>query len=232
MDRDKLIERARKLLAMSEDLSSTTEAAIANRRLKVLMNKHDISIDEIKRTEQGYSSQARHEDRQRAPVRRKRTRPKPSVQWKQPRSSAWPNRIFAMIAMVGFVATLGLWITFTSDKETGSPITGILQALQPENTPRYGTPSLTTRVDRASVFEGELITLHINGSGVSAKPDTSSLWQDFKIIGTDVTGTPDAEDFRLQMMLQPRRAGTLIIPSFYVDEVRSQMIIMNVLPRK
>ena len=106
---------------MSEDSSSPTEAAIADRRLKVLMNKHDMSIAEIK--------------------------------------------------------------------------------------------------------------LHINGTAISAMPDTSSLWQDFKIIGTNVTDGPDAQDFRIQMLLQPRRTGTLMIPSFRVDEVRSELIIVEVLKR-
>lgn len=231
MDRDKLIERARKLLAMSEDLSSPTEAAIADRRLKVLMVKHDISIEEIKRTERGYSSQARHEDRQTAPVRRKRTRS--SVQWKQPQSSVRPNRIFAMVAMFGFVAAaLSLWITFTGVEGARGPITENFQTHQLEKSPRYGTPSLTTRVDRTSVFKGESIVLYIKGSGISAKPNTSSLWQDFKIIGADVTESPNSQDFQIRMMLQPRRTGTLIIPSFYADEVRSELIIMDILHRK
>lgn len=42
MDRKKLIERVRKLLAMSQDTSSPQEAAIAARRVRHLMLKHNI----------------------------------------------------------------------------------------------------------------------------------------------------------------------------------------------
>lgn len=215
---------------MSEDLGSPAEAAIAERRLKALMVEHDLSIGEIKRTKRRDSTQAGHEERQNSPARRKRTQS--SVRWKQPRSNVWPIRIVAIVAMFGFVATLYFWMTFTGTQRTGYQIAEIFQPQQLEKSPGDGTPSLTTRVDRASVFEGESVTLYINGSGISARPNTSSLWQDFKIIATENTNNPDEQDFRIRIILQPRRTGTLIIPSFRAGSVSSELIIMNVLVRK
>ena len=215
---------------MSEDPGSPAEAAIAKRRLKALMVEHDLSIREIKRTKRRDSTQAGHEETQSSPARRKRTQS--SVRWKQPRSNVWPIRIVAIVAMLGFVATLYAWISFTGTQRTGYPIAEFFHPQQLENSPRYGTPSLTTRVDRASVFEGESVTLYINGSGVSDEPNTSSLWQDFKIIAIENTNGPDKQDFRIRMILQPRRTGTLIIPSFRAGSVSSELIIMNVLIRK
>lgn len=214
---------------MSEDSSSPTEAAIADRRLKVLMNKHDMSIAEIKRTEQRYASQEQHENRQKTPARRKRTRT--TVQWKQPHSAVRSNRIFALVAMLGFVAALGFWITLTGVDGNKVPMPEILQTRPLQKPLQAGTSSLTTRLNKTSVIEGESIVLHINGTAISAMPDTSSLWQDFKIIATEVTEGPNAQDFRIQMLLQPRRTGTLMIPSFRVDEVRSELIIVEVLKR-
>ena len=49
IDRAELLERARKLFAISPDKgSSLEEAAIASRRLKKLMDDNDISLSELK----------------------------------------------------------------------------------------------------------------------------------------------------------------------------------------
>jgi hypothetical protein len=48
----KIIERMKKLLAMSQDASSEHEAMIAARRLHALMSKHDISLSELESKEQ------------------------------------------------------------------------------------------------------------------------------------------------------------------------------------
>ena len=88
-----------------------------------------------------------------------------------------------------------------------------------------------TQLERSSIFEGESIALYINGSGLSAKPDTSSLWQDFKIIATTITEGSNHRDFRIRMMLEPRRTGTIFIPSFNVGDVQSELTILNVLPK-
>jgi hypothetical protein len=48
----KIIERMKKLLAMSQDASSEHEAMIAARRLHALMSKHDISLSELENKEQ------------------------------------------------------------------------------------------------------------------------------------------------------------------------------------
>lgn len=74
MDRDKLLERVRKLHAMSQDSSSPAEAAIAARRLKALMSEHRITFEEIRGPEFNPPSPARYEERRRTSVRPKRTR--------------------------------------------------------------------------------------------------------------------------------------------------------------
>lgn len=212
---------------MSEDSGSPTEAAIAERRLKALMIEHDISITEIKPPEQDGGTQTQQD--QRTPVRRKRARQ--SVQWKTPRPSARANRVFALVAMLGFIGALSLWILFTGAERTGSYSTATAPTRQREESPQQRSPILTTQVDRTNVIEGESVVLNINGSGVSAMPDTSHLWQDFKIIGTNVTEGPDSQDYRIRIMLQPLRTGTIFIPSFSAGDARSEMIIINVLTR-
>lgn len=48
IDKDKLFERIRKLLAMAADTSSPNEAAIAARRARKLMDDHQLSLDDLK----------------------------------------------------------------------------------------------------------------------------------------------------------------------------------------
>jgi hypothetical protein len=47
-DQDKVIERIRKLLAMADDVSSPNEAMIAAKRARALMDKHQISKDDVR----------------------------------------------------------------------------------------------------------------------------------------------------------------------------------------
>ena len=60
MDRDKLIERGRKLFAMSQDQGSPAEADIAARRMRALMSTHDITIDELRGIDRDDYSPAHH----------------------------------------------------------------------------------------------------------------------------------------------------------------------------
>jgi len=46
-EHSRLLDRARKLLAMAEDTSSPNEAAIAAKRLQKLVDKHGLTIDEV-----------------------------------------------------------------------------------------------------------------------------------------------------------------------------------------
>ena len=228
LNRVKHVERARKLLAMSEDAGSPAEAAIAERRLKVLMEKYDMSIAEIKRTEQEHVRYADHPNKPSTPVRRKRTRS--SVRWKQPASSFKSNRLVAIAALCGFVATLGLWLFFNGNDSVGGHLIQIVEDQPSDNTQLYGEPALTAVVDRATVLDGGSFVLYIEGTGLSSIPDTSSLWRDFTVISTDISKKQNAHDYRIQVMLQPRRSGTLLVPSFSVNEVRSELIVIDVLP--
>lgn len=212
---------------MSRDSGSPAEAAIAERRLNALMCKYDISFAEIGRVER--SSQGRKDGGTAASVRRKRT--SSSVQWKQPQSTRQPNRILAIIALCGFVVALGFWLLVSDVVEFNSPLVEIAPELQLEKPHGYQASSLIARLDRTTVIEGESVVLYITGSGVSSVPNTTSLWQDFKIIGTEFTEARETLGFRLRVMLQPRRAGTLVIPSFRVDEIRSELIVLDVLRR-
>lgn len=50
-EQDKIIQRIKKLLSMAEDVSSPNEAMIAARRARSLMDKHQITKDDIATTE-------------------------------------------------------------------------------------------------------------------------------------------------------------------------------------
>jgi len=58
---DKILERARKLLAMSQDASSEHEAMIAAKRLHALLIKHNIELTELERDEQGVDAELAHD---------------------------------------------------------------------------------------------------------------------------------------------------------------------------
>lgn len=59
-DRKKIIERARKLMAMAADSSSPNEAAIAARRARALIDKYQLSIGDLEeRTEFGMAKGSR-----------------------------------------------------------------------------------------------------------------------------------------------------------------------------
>jgi hypothetical protein len=228
LDRNKLIERAGKLLAMAKDTGSPAEAEIADRRLKALMEKHDISFAEIRRA--SGDPLPEHTRPQYPPVRRKRTRP--NVRWRQPAAARRRYRIIASVAVGGFAAVLALWIFTTGVVDTGNSITETLTVTAGNTFSQRGPAVLNSQVDRATVVEGESLVLHITGGGISAMPDTSSLWQDFQITGTEVKESRDGREFHAQVRLQPRRTGTVIIPPFNVDGLRTEIIVIDVLERQ
>ncbi len=53
MEKSELIERIRKLFAMSQDTSSPAEAAIAARRCRSLMDEHGVTADDLERARDG-----------------------------------------------------------------------------------------------------------------------------------------------------------------------------------
>jgi len=229
MNRDKLIERAGKLLAMSQDSGSPAEAAIADRRLKALIEKHHLTLEEIKGTKREDTSRTRHEGARKPSKRRKRTRP--SAKQKQKRFSIRPNRVAPAMALCGIGVVLSLWIAFNGVEESSGGIKGILEPRQLENSAQSTAASLTTSVNRTSVIEGESIMLYLNGSGLSTKPNLSVLAPSFRIIEQQVKEGVKAQDFQIRMLLQPRQTGVLFIPSFFVDGIKSEQIILDVRPR-
>jgi len=226
MDRDKQIERARKLFAMSQDSSSPSEAAIADRRLKVLIDEHHITLEEIKGIEPDSSSRHRHDVSRRPSGRRKRTR---SARQRKKPSSFQSKRFVAVIAVCAVAFTF--WIIFASVDETNGFISSVTGGRSVENTSRPGTPSLTTNVERASVVEGESFVLYINGSGISSVPNTSSLASNFRIVATQVQESANTNSFTIRLGLEPRQTGVLFIPSFFADGISSERILLDVVPR-
>ncbi len=233
MDRDKLIERARKLFAMSQDSGSPVEAAIADRRLSALMEKHGITLEQIKGTEPEFPSPAQTEEQKDYPVRRKRRRSskRSSSQPKETRTAVRLDRVAAVIAMCGVGLALIVWQTFSGIENNEGRIAGTLAVLQSEKSPENETPFLSANVERASLIEDESVVLFINGSAVSKVPDTSSLASDFIIIDKQLKTGANKKAFQLRMLLQPRKTGVVFIPSLSVDGVRSEGIILNIVPR-
>jgi len=233
VDRDKLIERARKLFAMSRDSGSPAEAAIADRRLSALMEKHHITLEQIKGTERQDSSTVQTEEQRGHTVRRKRRRTstRSPSEPKDTRTAVRLDRVAAVIAISGVGLAFIVWFTFTGIESSGERMTGSLASLQPEKSPEPGTPFLSANVERASLIEDEPVVLFINGSAVSRAPDTSSLASDFIIIDKQLQASANNKAFQIRMILQPRETGVLFIPSFTVDGVRTEGIILNVVPR-
>ncbi len=222
MDRAKLIERLRKLLAMSRDTSSPVEAAIATRRMKALMGKFDVTLAEIADTDRNTTGEP-SVNASGSSTRRKRRRKRPPVQRKR---TVRP----VILAASGIAIAVGSWLLFTSVNNTGSGAEGGL-ARQVVQGSRQKAPSLNTKVERSSIMEGESIVLHVSGSAVSSVPSTSSLLQDFRIIETQVKRAANTQDFHMRVELQPRETGMLFIPSFYVDGIRTEGIIIDVVAR-
>lgn len=235
MDRDKLLERARKLYAMSQDLSSPAEAAIADRRLSALMQQHHITLEQIRITPE-HSSPVTSEQPVRQEVRRKRKRKRTSARSspkpKETRTTAHLDRVAAVIALCGIGLSIIVWITFTTFESSGEQHTSQSEALQLGTSAEHGTPALTSNVERAALFEGESVTLYINGSAISRAPDISGLASDFVIIGKQINSDRGKDAFQIRLVLQPRKTGVLFIPSFTVDGVRSAGIMVNVSPGK
>ncbi len=214
---------------MSRDLSSPAEAAIAERRLKVLMEKYDISIAEINRSQRAEPAEPLHANRYRERVRKRRTRP--NVKWKQPRPSRRLHRTFALVAVSGFAVVLTVWFSLPFFNQRSSPISTVLPEKSSSGDQQRVAAALDSRIDSASIIEGETVVLHIAGTGLSSVPDISSLWRDFNILATDERKIPETNGLYVRVMLQPRRAGTIMIPSFYANGARSEHIILDVLDR-
>ena len=187
MDRDKLIERGRKLFAMSQDQSSPAEADIAARRMRALMSTHDITIDELRGIDRDDYSPVHHEEKRRPNARRKRK--SSSVRRKQAKRFTWSKFIFFVIAMVGLIFVFNSIATYTDLNGFQIPGSDVLKSTQPHITTQTVNPVLTAKVERTTVVEGELIVLWINGSGVSSLPETSSLLGSFRIVGKAVNKT-------------------------------------------
>ncbi len=224
MDRVKLIERLKKLLAMSRDSSSPAEAAIAARRMDALMEKYDVSLAEITGSDQDYFRRNTSERAPRPSARRKRKRARPRVQRKR---TVRP----VILAACGIAIAVSAWFVLTRVDEFRLITTGAVARHAVDNS-RLKAPSLYSKVERSSIMEGEAIVLYVTGTAVSSVPNTSRLLQDFRIIKTQINQGTDTQGFQMRLELKPRQTGMLYIPSFYVDGVRSKAIIIDVVARK
>ena len=220
MQRDKLIERLKKLLAMSRDLSSPAEAAIASRRLNALMKQYDVSLTEINRSDQQPAHPETTAKHPRSTVRRKRRRPK----------AASSNRKIKAASIGTFIVALGVSSYFIYTRVNENSL-GHTVAFEPNlpGTSRTQTPTLTARADRTTIIEGGTFVLNITGAAVSSVPNTSILFSDFHIIQSQVNRS--SQGFQMRLELQPRQSGMLYIPSFYADDVSSDSVMINVLSR-
>ena len=66
MNRDKAVERARKLMAMAADASSPNEAAIAARRARKIIDEYQLSTSDLAQSE--FDTQAYGKARERIPT--------------------------------------------------------------------------------------------------------------------------------------------------------------------
>lgn len=94
---------------------------------------------------------------------------------------------------------------------------------------------LTASVDRDSIGVQETFTLTVSAdSRVSEKPDFSLLKNDFEILSNNESQftsiTNSGAEFKKvwQLTLAPKRAGTLLIPSFTVEQAISDAIEIKV----
>ena len=220
MQRDKLIERLRKLLAMSRDSGSPAEAAIASRRLDTLMQQYDVSLAEITRSARQPAQTETNAKRARSTVRRKRRQPK----------TAPPNRKIRAASISAFIVALGLssYFIYTKVNENSLSHTVTFEPNLPGSS-GLQTPTLTAKVDRTTIIEGGTFVLNITGAAVSSVPNTSVLFSDFHIIQSQVNRS--SQGFQMRVELQPRQSGMLFIPSFNADDVSSDSVMINVLSR-
>ena len=218
---------------MSQDQSSPTEAAIAARRMRVLMSTHDITIDELRGISRDDYSPAQHEEKRRPNARRKRK--SSSVRRKQVKRFTWSNFIVFVIAMCGLVFVFKSITKYTDLNAFQIPGSDVFKSTRPRINTQTVNPVLTAKVERATVVEDELIVLWINGSGVSSLPETSSLLASFRIVGKAVNeidrSVGGIDGFQIRIEMQATKTGTLFIPAFFADGARSELIVINVLSR-
>jgi hypothetical protein len=95
--------------------------------------------------------------------------------------------------------------------------------------------SLTANVDRNTIAVNETLTLIVTADEQTKdSPDFSALKNDFEVLGTSrsssfriINGNAESStDWHIT--LAPKRAGTLLIPSFNVDDAVSDAIEINV----
>lgn len=119
----------------------------------------------------------------------------------------------------------------------GQPTAALAHDIDSSNAP-IGGPSLTGRVDRNVVAEGEsfnyVLTL-ANGQGRSP-PNLAPLTKDFEVVERRRASRPEMRNGRhvhldeWVITLQPRRLGTLTIPPLTVDGLTSEPERVQVVP--
>ncbi len=96
---------------------------------------------------------------------------------------------------------------------------------------------LSARLDRNRIAEGETVTLLLGISGEGGgTPDLAPLTQDFEILNRGqsmhmsfVNGRSTSRR-EWQLLLAPKRSGTLTVPAIQVGGMRSQPLSLEVLP--
>ncbi len=102
--------------------------------------------------------------------------------------------------------------------------------------PAYALTTLEASVDRNPAIEGEYLVLTVKADDdvSNASLNTSALLDDFTIGRTSVSRSTQIVNFdasketRWQVLIAPKRAGTLTIPSLTIDNVSSAPIKLKV----
>lgn len=103
--------------------------------------------------------------------------------------------------------------------------------------PASAITTLQASVDRNPVMEGESLVLTVTADDDlnSGKLDTSMLLKDFIVGRTSISRSKQIMNFdasnetRWQVLLSPKRIGTVTIPAFNIDGVHSEPIALSVL---
>lgn len=103
-------------------------------------------------------------------------------------------------------------------------------------TTAHAAPTLDARVDRASVSDGDslTLTLTLSDTGNYPDPDFSTMQRDFAIVNVSQGSNHILSNGRLQsstewrITLMPKRSGLLTIPAFIIDRYSSKPIAIRV----
>ncbi|ASJ96380.1 BatD family protein [Shewanella marisflavi] len=104
------------------------------------------------------------------------------------------------------------------------------------STPAYALTKVETSVDRNPAIQGEYLVLSIKADDDvdNASLDTSALLKDFIVGRTSVSRSTQIMNFdasketRWQILLAPKKTGTIVIPAMTIDNISSDPINLKV----